>query len=72
MRDWLKKLREKNEFSQEDMAEKLGVVQGYYSMIENGERQKKLDLSIAIKLSEILGVSVEYIVEQEKRKEEAV
>ena len=66
MRNWLKKLREENGLSQEKMAERLGVVQGYYSMIETGERQKNLDLSLAIKLAEILGVSVEYIVEQEK------
>ncbi|MBR2181533.1 MAG: helix-turn-helix transcriptional regulator [Oscillospiraceae bacterium] len=66
MRKWLKKLREEKGLSQERIAEKLGVVQGYYSMIETGERQKNLDLSLAVKLAEILGVSVEYIIEQEK------
>ena len=66
MRKWLKRIRDEKGLSQGAMAEKLGVVQGHYSMIENGERQKNLDLSLAIKLAEILGVSVEYIVEQEK------
>ena len=66
MREWLKKLRDEKGFSQENVAKELGVVQGHYSMIENGERQKKLDLSLVIKLSEILGVSIDYIVEKEK------
>ena len=34
-------------------------------MIENGERQKKLDLSMVTKLSEIFGVSIEWIAEQD-------
>jgi hypothetical protein len=35
-------------------------------MIENGERQKDLDLSIVVKLSELFGVSIEWIAQQEK------
>jgi hypothetical protein len=35
-------------------------------MIENGERQKDLDLSIVVKLSELFGVTIEWIAQQEK------
>lgn len=68
MRKWLKELRETKGLKQADIAKKLDISESYYNLIENGERQKNLDLSIVIKLSEILGVSVEYIVEQEKQK----
>ena len=41
--------------------------QQYYNLIENGERQKDLDLSIATKLSEIFEVSIDWIAEQEQK-----
>lgn len=67
LRKWLKSLREKNKLSQANIAEKLGITQNYYSMIESRERQKDLDLSIAIKLAEIFNISMDYIAEQEKK-----
>ena len=45
----------------------LGISESYYSMIERGERQQKLDIALAVKMSEIFGVSLEYIVNQEGR-----
>ncbi len=67
MRKWLKELREHEKLSQTAVAKQLGITQHYYSMIENGERQKDLDLSIVMKLSELFGVTVEWIAEQEKK-----
>lgn len=67
LKKWLKKLRTKNKLSQLDMAKKLDISESYYCLIENGERQKKLDLSMVTKLSEIFGVSIEWIAEQEKK-----
>ena len=52
--------------TQEDVAKEIGISRAYYVRIENGERQKDLDLSIAVKLSELFGVSVDWIVEQER------
>ena len=67
MRRYLKELREKSGLSQKQTAEVLAISQNYYSMIENGERQKDLDLSIVTKLAEIFNVSVEWIAEQENK-----
>ena len=67
LRVWLKNSREKLGLTQNEMSEKLNIAQGYYSMIESGERQKSLDLSLVTKLSEILGVTVDFIVENEKQ-----
>ena len=67
MRTYLKKLRMQKKISQCELSEKLGISQNYYSAIENGERQKDLDLSIATKLSEVFGVSIDWIAEQEQK-----
>ncbi len=71
MRDWLKGLRERDRLSQTAVAKQLGITQNYYSMIENGERQKDIDFSIVMKLSELFGVTVEWIAEREKETKSA-
>ena len=67
MREWLKKLREKTNMSQQNIAEKIGISQNYYSMIESGERQSKMTLDMANKLAEVFGVPIADILEQEKK-----
>ena len=73
MREYLMKLREENGGSQEEIAKEIGVCQQFYSMIEQGKRQKDLDLSLALKLAKCFGVSIDFIIaEEEKLKREAV
>ena len=66
MRDWLKKLRDDIGMSQRNVADKIGISQQYYALIENGERQKKIDIELAQKLADIFGVTLEFIYEHEK------
>lgn len=66
MREYLKDLRRKKGKSQKEMAKEIGMCQSYYSAIENGLRQNSMNISVMIKLAEVFGVSLEYIVEQEK------
>lgn len=66
MRDWLKKLRDDIGMSQRNVADKIGISQQYYALIENGERQKKIDIELAQKLADIFGVTLEFICEHEK------
>ena len=65
MRDWLKEKRVGKNLTQDQMAEQLGISLSYYNLIENGERQKKMDLSIANQLSVILGMALKEIIELE-------
>lgn len=44
------------------VADFLGISQNYYTYIENGERQKSLDLAYASKLAELFNVSVDWIL----------
>lgn len=67
MRKWLKELRDKHNMSQQHVAEYLSVTRQYYNLIENGERQKDLDLSFVVRLAGLFDVSVDWIAEQEKK-----
>lgn len=58
MRDYLVRLRSEKGLSQQDVADKLGITRQYYQMIETGERQKHLDLSLAGGLAVLLGVTI--------------
>lgn len=65
MRQYLRNLRERFGFTQLEVSKKLNVSESYYSLIETGERQKKLSMDMAQKLAQVFGVSLEYICEQE-------
>ena len=49
------------------VADFLGISQNYYTYIENGERQKSLDLVYVSKLAELFNVSVDWIAKQEQK-----
>lgn len=68
MRCWLRELRERNGLSQKDLAEQLLIKPNYYSMIENGERQKNLSMELAQRIANVFGVSLDYVSEQENRR----
>lgn len=66
MRDWLKKERTDRGLTMAEMAEKLSLSESYYLRIENGERQKKMDLLLVRKLATALDISVEEIIAKEE------
>nr|DAU71463.1 MAG TPA: Helix-turn-helix XRE-family like protein [Caudoviricetes sp.] len=63
MRQWLVALRGNS--TQKEIADKLGITQQYYSYIESGERQKKMDVQICEKLAQIFGISISEIIRLE-------
>lgn len=63
----IKKLRESHGFSQLRIARYLYCDQSLYSRYESGERS--LPLSIAIKLADLYGVSLDYLVGRDGLKE---
>ena len=56
----LKDLREDNDLTQRELAEKLHISQNTYSQYENGVRQ--LPIEMLIKLSYLYNVSTDYIL----------
>ena len=67
MREWLKKLRVEKEMTMSEMAGKLGISESYYCLIENGERQKRMDISLISKLSNVLEIPIAELVNLEEK-----
>lgn len=58
MREWLKDTRLQQRLTQKQIADAIGVTESYYCMIEGGDRQKKMDVTLAIKIGNVLGLSL--------------
>ena len=58
MRTWLKDLRISRNMTQKEMAKAIGITEAYYSLIENGQRQKKMDVTILAGIAKATGTSV--------------
>lgn len=65
MREWLKTARTEKNLTMKEMGSKLGISESYYCSIENGIRQKKMDLGLVAALASILGISMETIAQHE-------
>lgn len=67
MREWLKKLRTEKGLTQKEIGEKLGISESYYSSIENGIRQKKMDMVIITGISAALDIPVIEVIKEEDK-----
>lgn len=65
MREYLKSMREAQGLTLQDIADKIGISRQYYQLIESGERQKKMDITLVTKIAGIFNVSPETIIEYE-------
>ena len=65
MREWLKNSREAKGYTMKEMAQKLDISECYYCAIENGSRQKKMDIALASSLASALGIPIFEIVQHE-------
>ena len=66
MREWLKEARLARKLTQKQMADVVGVTEAYYSLIESGDRQKKIDLTLALRLGTALGLSIDEVAKLEE------
>ena len=66
MREYLKTIRILHGMTMQDVADKLGISRQYYEMIESGDRQRKMDITLISGLSMLFSVSMEEIAENEK------
>lgn len=69
MRDYLVALRKEKNLTQKQLAEKLDISESYYNQIENGERQKRMNVTIIDRLSKALDISVGDIIRYEREEE---
>lgn len=66
MRVWLKDLRESKGFTQQNVADYLGITKQYYQMVESGNRAKDLTTSIVMSLATLFEISAIEIMRREQ------
>jgi len=59
-------MRESLHMSQQNVADGIGITRQYYQQIENGERQKKMDMPLLEKISTVLSQPLSVLIEKEK------
>lgn len=67
MRTWLKKLRGEKSYTQDFVAQKLGMNQNTYSRLEKGIYRKDMTISIASKLSDLFNIPLSTIRNYEEK-----
>ena len=65
MREWLRDARTKKQLTMKQTAEKIGISESYYFLIEQGERKKNLDLALVRKLCDTFGFTIQQVAEME-------
>lgn len=65
-RQYLIDLRAQRNESQQDVADGIGVSRQYYSLIEDGSRQKRMDISLAAMLAAHFKSPIASIVQREQ------
>lgn len=66
MREWLRNARLGKGFTMKRLADELHISESYYCSIENGYRQKDMDISLVEKISKSLRVPVSQILKFEQ------
>lgn len=67
MRSYLKSARESKGYTQQYVADSIGISQNYYCDIENGIRQKEIKAVLMFKLSELLEIPIKTMIDEEKK-----
>lgn len=65
MRDYLVTLRKEKGLTQKQLAQKLDISESYYNQIENGERQKRMDVTLLDRLANALNVTISTLIDYE-------
>lgn len=67
MREYLRQLRQNTGMTMAEVSKRFGISRQYYEMIESGERQRKMDITLIAKISAVFGVPMEKIVQLEQQ-----
>lgn len=69
MRLWLKELRQSHGLTMKDMGDRLDISESYYCAIENGDRQKKMDIMLAAGIAAVFHIPVSKVVSFEQNEQ---
>lgn len=65
MRDWIAIKRKSVDMTQAELSSKLGITESYLSLIEKNERQKRLDITLVVKLAEAFEMPITDVIAAE-------
>lgn len=65
-REYLKKLRTDAGLTTQEVADAFGITKQYYSLIETGASQKRMDITLVRRIATLFGVTLDYVAEQER------
>ena len=65
-REYLKKLRTERGLTMQEVADRFGITRQYYNLIESGESQKRMDITLCTKIGELFGLPLEDIAAHER------
>ena len=71
-REYLKKLRTEKGLTMQDMADAFGITRQYYNLIEAGESQKRMDITLCTKIGDLFGIPLTEVAAHEQAFREAV
>lgn len=69
MRSWLKAIRKEKGMTLSEVALAVGISESYYCLIENNDRQKRMDISLISKISSVLDIPISEIIRLEQKEE---
>lgn len=61
---FIKEGREKKDMYQSEVAALVGITQPYYSMIEQGTKDRNVDLVLALKICQVLRLDINEFIKQ--------
>lgn len=64
-RAYLVELRQQKNASQQEVADAIGISRQYYSFIEAGTRQQKMDITLIVRLARFFGVEWNSLAKRE-------
>lgn len=67
MRNWMKSKREERGLTLKQVGDAMGISESYYKLIEDGARQRTLDLTTAEKIGKLFGLSLPQIAALEEQ-----
>lgn len=66
-REYLKKLRADAGLTTQEVADAFGITKQYYSQIELGISQKRMDITLVRRIADLYGLTLEQVAEEEQK-----
>lgn len=62
--NFIREGRSRRDMLQSEVASQVGIAQSYYSTIENGAKDRNVDLVLAMKICRVLGLNLSDFIKQ--------